>query len=188
MKDLSLHILDIVRNSVEAHASEIAVYMSIDTENVLTIEFRDNGRGMSAEMVRNVTDPFVTTRTTRKVGMGLPLLKMNAELTGGSLHVQSELAKGTAVRARFNLLHIDCMPFGDLGGVFAQLLGGNPDRRFIFSFEANSGEFAVDSAEVWAMMEETGISQLKIVRFLKEMINENLAEIGFSANYISKVR
>ncbi|MDR2927906.1 MAG: ATP-binding protein [Cytophagaceae bacterium] len=180
MKDLSLHILDITRNSVEAGAGEITVGMNVDNENILTIEFKDNGRGMSPEMVSNVTDPFVTTRTTRKVGMGLPLLKMNAELTGGSLHIHSEPMRGTTVTATFNLKHIDCMPFGDLGGVFSQLLGGTPDRRFIFSFSAKDGEFTVDSNEVWTMAKNAGISQPRIVKFLKEMINENLAEIGFN--------
>jgi hypothetical protein len=178
MKDLSMHILDIVRNSVEAEATEISVSMTVTGDNVLTIVFQDNGRGMSAEMVQNVTDPFVTTRTTRKVGLGLPLIKMNAELTGGNLFITSELKKGTTVTVNFNLQHIDCMPFGDLGSVFSQLLGGNPDKKFFYNFATPKGDFTLNSLEVWEMMNESAVSQLKMMIFIKEMINENLEEIG----------
>ena len=174
-----MHILDIVRNSVEAGAKNISVSMKIDTDHVLTIRFEDNGRGMSPEMVKNVTDPFVTTRTTRKVGMGLSLIKMNAELTGGSLSVESEQGKGTIVSAGFNLSHIDCLPFGNLGSVFSSLLGGNPDHRFFFEFSVNEDEFSLKSEEIWEMLKETGISQLKMMIFLKDMINNNLKEMKF---------
>jgi Signal transduction histidine kinase len=174
-----MHILDIVRNSVEAGAKDIFVSMKIDTDNVLTIHFEDNGRGMSPEMVKNVTDPFVTTRTTRKVGMGLSLIKMNAELTGGSLTIKSEQGKGTTVSAIFYLSHIDCLPFGDLGSVFAMLQGGNPDQKFIFVFSVKDDEFSINSDEIWVMIKETGLSQLKMMKLLKEMINNNLKEMNF---------
>ena len=179
MKDLSLHILDIVRNSVEADAKDIFVSMKIDPDNVLTIRIEDNGRGMSAEMVKNVTDPFVTTRTTRKVGMGLSLIKMNAELTGGALSIISEQGKGTIVSVSFNLSHIDCMPFGDIGSVFSMLLGGNPSHSFFFEFSVKDDEFSINSDEIWVMVKETGISQLKMMKLLKEMINNNLSEMNF---------
>ena len=179
MKDLSMQILDIVRNSVEANAKDIFVSMKIEPNNVLTIRFEDNGRGMSPEMVKNVTDPFVTTRTTRKVGMGLSLIKMNAELTGGTLSIESEQGKGTTVSISFNLSHIDCLPFGDLGSVFSMLLGGNPGHNFVFDFSAKDDEFSINSDEIWVMIQETGISQLKMMIFLKEMINKNLKEMDF---------
>ena len=174
-----MHILDIVRNSVEANAKDIFVSMNIDAKDVLTIRFEDNGRGMSPEMVKNVTDPFVTTRTTRKVGMGLSLIKMNAELTGGTLSIESEQGKGTIVSVCFNMSHIDCLPFGDLGSVFSMLLGGNPGHRFIFDFSVKDDEFSINSDEIWMMTKETGISQLKMMRFLKEMINNNLKDMNF---------
>jgi len=174
-----MHILDIVRNSVEANAKDISVSMKIDKDNTLKIIFKDNGRGMPPEMVKNVTDPFVTTRTTRKVGMGLSLMKMSAELTGGTLSVESELGKGTIVTTSFNLSHIDCLPFGDLGSVFSTLLGGNPEHGFIFEFAVKEDEFAINSDEIWALLKETGISQLKMIKFLKEMINNNLEDIKF---------
>ena len=179
MKDLSMHILDIVRNSVEADAKDIFVSMKIDAGDLLITCIEDNGRGMSPDMVKNVTDPFVTTRTTRKVGMGLSLIKMNAELTGGSLSIESEQGKGTKVSVTFNLSHIDCLPFGDLGSVFAMLLGGNPGHKFVFDFFANDDEFSIYSDEIWVMMKETGISQLKMMKLLKEMINNNLKEMNF---------
>ena len=179
MKDLSMHILDIVRNSIEANAKDIFVSMKIDTGNVLTIRIEDNGRGMSPDMVKNVTDPFVTTRTTRKVGMGLSLIKMNAELTGGSLSIESEQGKGTIVSAIFYLSHIDCQPFGNLGSVFAMLLGGNPNHKFLFEFSAKDDEFSINSDEIWVMMKETGLSQLKMMKLLKEMFNNNFKEMNF---------
>ena len=178
MKDLSLHILDVTRNSVEANAREISVSMIVDADRWLTIIFEDNGCGMSPEMVKNVTDPFVTTRTTRKVGMGLPFLLMSAEMTGGALSVESELGIGTKVTASFDLKHLDCMPLGNLGSVFSQLLGGNPDKKFIFKFATSEDEFTLNSEEVWELMTEEGISQLKMIIFVRDMINENLEELG----------
>ena len=179
MKDLSMHILDIVRNSVEADAKDIFISMKTDAGDVLTIRIEDNGRGMSPEMVKNVTNPFVTTRTTRKVGMGLSLIKMNAELTGGSLSIESEQGKGTKVSVIFNLSHIDCLPFGDLGSVFAMLLGGNPGNKFVFEFSTNDDDFSINSDEIRMMIKETGISQPKMMKLLKEMINDNLKEMNF---------
>ena len=178
MKDLSMHILDIVRNSVEAEARNIFVSMTLSADNFLTIKFEDNGRGMSPEMVKNVTDPFVTTRTTRKVGMGLPLIKMSSELTGGTMKVESEQGKGTVVTVSFNMLHIDCIPLGNLGSVFSQLLGGNPDKNFFFKFATIKDEFTLQSSEVWEMMSESGLTQLKMMIMIRDLINENLEELG----------
>jgi len=174
-----MHILDIVRNSVEADAKYIFVSMKIDANNVLMIRFEDNGRGMSPEMVKNVTDPFVTTRTTRKVGMGLSLIKMNAGLTGGELSIESEQGKGTIASVSFNLSHIDCLPFGDIGSVFSMLLGGNPSQRFVFEFSVKEDVFSINSDEIWVIIKETGLSQLKMMKLLKEMINNNLKEMNF---------
>ena len=179
MKDISMHILDIVRNSVEANAMDIFVSMKIDAQHVLHLFFQDNGRGMSPDMVKNVTDPFVTTRTTRKVGMGLSLIKMNAELTGGTLSIESEQGKGTVVTATFNLSHIDCLPFGDLGSVFSMLLGGNPNQTFVFEFFVKEDGFTINSDEIWLMIKETGLSQPKMMKLLKEMINNNLKDMNF---------
>ena len=183
MKDLSMHILDISRNSIEADAEELSISMTVSGDNILTIIFKDNGRGMSPEMVKNVTDPFVTTRTTRKVGLGLPFLKMNAELTGGNLFIESEQKKGTTVTVNFNLQHIDCLPYGDLGSVFSQILGGNPDKKFLFTFATQKESFALNSTEIWEMMTESGLSQLKMMILIKDMINENLEEIGMVDNF-----
>jgi len=178
VKDLSLHILDITRNSVEANAEKISISMTANFDNMLTIIFKDNGRGMSPEMVKNVTDPFVTTRTTRKVGMGLPFLKMSSEMTGGEMSVESELGVGTTITVSFNLGHIDCMPLGNLGSVFSQLIGGNPDKKFFFQFITPTDEFTISSDEFWEMINDSEISQLKMMLLVKDMINENLEEIG----------
>ena len=126
MKELSLNILDIAENSVKAGATLITVSLT-QAGNVLTIDITDDGCGMDAETVRRVTDPFYTTRTTRRVGLGLPLLKLEAEQTGGTLTVTSRTAAqcpdghGTTVRATFHTDHIDCMPLGDVTATLVRL-------------------------------------------------------------------
>ena len=110
MKDLSLHLLDVAKNSVAAGASHVAVTLEEDEAGWLTLTIADDGRGMSPEFLAQVTDPFTTTRTTRKVGLGLPLLRLTAEQTGGSLAIESALGAGTTVTARFQRRHLDCPP------------------------------------------------------------------------------
>jgi hypothetical protein len=178
MKDIAMHILDIARNSIEADATKLSISMTVDQNKILTITFKDDGRGMSHEVVKKVTDPFFTTRTTRKVGLGIPFLKMNAELTGGSLSIESELKKGTLLIVSFNLNHIDCMPYGDLGSVFSQLLGGNPNKKFLFFFSTSNDNFTINSDEFWTMAHEDNISQPKMILLMRQLIDDNLQEIG----------
>ena len=127
MKELSLHLLDVAKNSVAAGATWVDVSLDEDKDGRLTIVISDNGRGMSPEFLAQVTDPFTTTRTTRKVGLGLPLYRMAAEQTGGSLDIQSTLGKGTTVTAVFHRRHLDCPPLGDLAGTVALLIQGSPE-------------------------------------------------------------
>ena len=126
MKELSLHILDIVKNSVTAGASHIDLKLEETAEQILTITIADDGKGMSPEFLASVTDPFTTTRTTRKVGLGLPLYRMAAEQTGGSFSIESVEGEGTTVTAVFHRDHLDCPPMGDLAGTVALLIQGSP--------------------------------------------------------------
>ncbi len=181
MKDFAMHIMDIAQNSVSAGATEIELRIeeSVANDRLMMI-IRDNGKGIPADMIGNVTDPFVTSRTTRKVGLGLPLLKQHADSTGGGLTIESGSGKGTKVTATFGLSHFDRQPFGDIAGTVVLLAAANPEIRFIYEHITPMGTYRFDTAEVNKMLEGMSISEAPVVRFLKEMISENLKEIKIS--------
>ncbi len=134
MKDISLHVLDIVQNSISAGASFIDIGVFEDTgENSFRVRIGDNGRGMSSEVIQKVTDPYYTSRTTRRVGLGIPLLKQNAEQCEGCLIIESEQGKGTLIEAVFVHDHIDRPSLGDIAGVFVLLISANPEIRFRYA-------------------------------------------------------
>jgi hypothetical protein len=179
MKDLSLHILDIVQNSLVAGATEVFLCIEQNSEkNILAFSIDDNGRGMSAETLKVVTDPFYTTRTTRKVGMGISLLKQNAEQTGGSLIIESKLGVGTKLASVFKLDHIDRPPMGDIAGVMVLIVGGNSGVRFKYTHIVDGNEYVFDTLEVNEALEGAPINEPSVMRFLKEMLNENLISIN----------
>ena len=150
MKELSLNILDVAKNSVKAGADRIVIRID-EADGWRTLSIIDNGCGMPPEFVATVTDPFTTTRTTRPVGMGLPLLKLAAEQTGGDLHIESSVVPptGTTVRARFRIDHLDCVPVGDYAGSIVTLIQGSPEIDFLFEYHREDGQSVVlDTAEV----------------------------------------
>lgn len=178
MKDLSLHILDIAQNSISAGAGTVAISITENTAaNNLVIEVKDDGRGMSAEVLQRVTDPYFTSRTTRKVGLGIPLFKQNAEASGGSLHIESEEGRGTTLRAVFMHDHIDRPPLGDMAGVMVLLAGANTQIRFVYTHRVENEEYVFDTAEINEALEGVPVSDLTVMRFLKEMISENIAAL-----------
>jgi hypothetical protein len=180
MKDLSLHILDIVQNSISAKAALIRITIDEDKFNnryVLTIE--DNGTGMSLEVLKKVTDPYTTSRKTRKVGLGIPLLKLNAELANGNLEITSELGIGTKVVALFEFDHIDRVPIGDIAGVVVMLASMNPNLEFIYRHVTPKGEYIFDTKEIKVILDDLSIQDFSIQKYLKEMVEENLKEIGY---------
>ncbi|MBQ9434781.1 MAG: ATP-binding protein [Bacteroidales bacterium] len=177
MKDLSLHIIDILQNSTRAKATKIELDVEKSTaDDKLVLRFKDNGCGMDEAMVKKVTEPFFTTRTTRKVGLGLPLLKQNAELTGGSFNITSEVGKGTEVTATFGLTHIDRKPMGDLAGAVVLTLSSYPDVRFIFHYKDDQTDFVLDTDEVNEALDGMSVQNPEIVQYLKEMIEENIGK------------
>lgn len=178
MKDIALHILDVANNSISAKATlvEIVVDEQIDT-NTYTLSIIDNGIGMSPEIVQKVTDPFYTTRTTRKVGMGIPLLKQNAEQSGGALVIQSEEGKGTHLTALFEYNNFDRPPNGDLAGVLTILITGNPKIDFLYTHKYQDKTVVFDSREIKEALEDVSIDNPQIIRYLKEMFEENINEI-----------
>jgi len=178
MKQISLHILDIAENSVRAGASQIIVILEMDkTSDTLRLEITDNGSGMEKETIDRITDPFFSTRTTRKVGLGLPLLKHHAETTGGSLLLESFPGKGTRVVAMFGLNHVDRQPVGDVAGVLVNLAISSPEIDFILDAKSDKGDYHFSSRETASFFEGVPLSSPEVAEALKEMISENLKEI-----------
>ncbi len=138
MREIALHLLDIAENSVAAHATEISISVCEDLLNDrLTAVVLDNGKGMDAETARSVVDPFVTSRTTRKVGLGIPLFKAAAEMCSGGLEISSEPGKGTRLSVEFQRSHIDRMPLGDLSGTVLTLVVAFPEIHWLFQYCAD---------------------------------------------------
>ena len=151
MKELSLHLLDIAKNSTAAGATLVRIELTESAQRLLTIRVADNGRGMPPSLLAAVSDPFTTTRTTRKVGLGIPLYRMAAEHTGGSVELESAEGSGTVVTARFHLDHLDCAPLGDLPGTFALIIQGSPQVDFLFSHTTLRGGYTLDTREMREM-------------------------------------
>ena len=175
MKELSLHILDIVQNSISAEANRIEVLIDENiTEDKYVIIVIDNGKGMDEEMLQLVMDPFFTTRTTRKIGVGISLFKQNAEQTGGNLTIESKVGEGTKVKAVFGYNHIDRPILGDMAGTMTLLIGANPNIRFIYNHNTSLSEFEFDTNEVKEELGKVPINHPDILKALKELITENL--------------
>jgi len=136
MEDLSLHILDIVENSITAGAKKIKIkIIEEEKKDLLAIEIIDDGKGMDEKTIKKVLDPFFTTGNTKKVGLGLPLLAQSAEESGGSIKIESKPGKKTTVKATFGYSHIDRKPLGDVGETLKVLFAGNPDIHFVFEYQ-----------------------------------------------------
>jgi hypothetical protein len=181
MKDISMHLMDIVENSIRAMAStiEIDIFES-KLGNYYRLRIKDNGTGMEEEFLERVTDPWTTTRTTRKVGLGLSLLKQNCERTGGFLTINSVKGQGTVVEAELGLAHLDRPPSGNIAVTLKLLIGANPSIRFIYNHHTDDGIFFLDTDEVHAQLEGLRIEEPGVLKYLQEMISENLEEIKIS--------
>ena len=174
MRELSLNILDIAQNSISAGASLITIEVNENTvEKTLLIGIYDNGCGMSEEQVKSVIDPFFTTRTTRKVGMGIPLFKMAAEQTGGSLEIKSELGVGTETRATFKTDSVDFTPLGDVPSTIQMLITMNTDRDFVYNLQVNEKEFVCDTRELKAILGDVPLDTYEVSQWILEFIKEN---------------
>jgi hypothetical protein len=181
MKELSLNILDIVQNSIRAKASEISIEINESAvKDTYQIVIRDNGTGIPPEILEKVTDPFITTRTRRRMGLGLSLLKYHAELTGGSLTILSKTGKGTEVRADFSYKHIDRQPLGDIIGVLKILIAGNQEIDFIYHHITEKGEYRFSSRETMDFLETDTLNDGNLLQEIGRMIGENLKEIEAS--------
>ncbi len=179
MKELSLHILDIAKNSVKAKARLIEISINEDEQkNLLTIEIKDNGCGMSKEFLKTVKDPFSTTRTTRKVGMGIPLFEAACMQCGGNLDITSEEGVGTVVEASFMLDHIDRAPIGDMAGTVKTLISGSPDTDFVYRHTKNGKTFTLDTREMREVLGGVSPDVPEVLKWIGEYINEGLSDIS----------
>lgn len=179
MKELSLNILDITNNSVKASADtiEIAVTES-EKDDKVSILIADNGCGMSAEFVEKVTDPFVTTRTTRKIGLGLPLLKQSAIDTDGHFEITSKPGIGTKVYADFRLTHLDRAPLGDMASTVTTLISAAPDIRYVYTHTTDTGTFIFDTDEIKKELDGIPLTEPDILMWISGYIKDNLQNIN----------
>ena len=182
MRELSLNILDIAQNSLSAGAGLVTLTVDEDSgADSLTLRVEDDGRGMDADTLQRVRDPFYTTRTTRKVGMGIPLFRMAAEMTGGSLDIVSEPGKGTAVTASFSLSHIDRMPLGDMAGTVTALIRLNPGVDFVYRHTVDGRSFEMDTRELRAQLGDVPLSEPDVMEWLDGYLREQEDSLGGTA-------
>ncbi len=183
MKELSLNILDIAENSVKAKADKVEITLT-ETEDVLEIKISDNGCGMKPDFLAAVTDPFTTTRTTRKVGLGIPLFKMASEQTGGSLTVTSKHEDdypddhGTVTCATFYKNHLDFTPLGDVISTLTVLIQGSPDIRWVYTHTTPSGTVALDTDELKAVLgDDVPLNVPEVLTWISSFLKEQYGEI-----------
>ena len=178
MRDLSLHILDLAQNSVRAAASMVQISISVDEKKWITISIADDGCGMDEQLKSSVLSPFATTRTTRKVGLGIPLMAQNARLTGGDVSIDSAVGKGTTLTATLDAGSIDCLPLGDLAGTMVTLIGANPEKPdFVLICSSPKGEMSFDTRQIRQVLEGVSLNEPEITAWMLSSIQEEIEPI-----------
>jgi hypothetical protein len=180
MKEISLNILDITENSVKAGATLTEIYVD-EAKDTLTLTIVDDGCGMDEETVKSVTDPFYTTRKTRKVGLGIPLLKLACEQTGGSLSITSSVdadTHGTTVTAVFFKNHIDFTPLGDVISSIVTLIQGHPNTDFLFRHLTDGCAVELDTREIRAVLEDVPLDTYEVILWIRENLEEQYKQIS----------
>ena len=183
MKELSLNILDVAQNSINAGATLIEIIIN-EQSGKLTVTIKDNGCGIPEDALQKVTDPFYTTRTTRKVGLGLPLFKMAAEQTGGDMSILSTaiqkdpLNHGTAVTAHFFTDHIDSTPLGDIISSIITLIQGHPDTDIYFKHTALENEVLLDTRKLREILDGVPLNSYRLLKWIEKYLNEQYLRSG----------
>ncbi len=182
MKELSLHILDIGQNSVSAGADFIEIIVDEDTiMDSLDILIRDNGCGMDAETAQKVIDPFYTSRTTRKVGLGIPMFKANAEQCEGSFKLTSAPGVGTTLEALFKRSHIDRVPLGNMADTIMAMVMANPKGDLLYRHSLDEKVFAMDTREFREALGDVPLDEVEVLIWIKGYVAEGLSDIGIEA-------
>lgn len=175
MQDLSLHILDVAENSIKAQAHRIEIKIDENQEqDLFSLEINDDGVGMDAEMAERALDPFFSTKTTRRIGLGLPLLAEAARTANGHFNLESEPGKGTKVKATFQASHIDMKPLGDITQTLVTLIMGHPEVDILYWHKCNHELYSLDTVEVKDQLDGIPISSPEVIQFLKNYIKEGL--------------
>ena len=175
MKELSLNILDLAQNSITAKAKNIKIEIAEKSdEKTMLIRISDDGTGMNEETLKKVIDPFYTSRTTRKVGLGIPLFKMQAEMTGGSFEIASKLGKGTSLSAIFKTDSLDFIPLGDIISTVCVLISGSPEIDFNFSHIIDDNIIELDTLQLREVLgEDVSLAEPEIIEWIKDYLKEN---------------
>ena len=178
MRELADNILDIAQNSISAGASLVEIDIEVNHErDTVAFVFRDNGCGMSEEMVRTVAEPFTTTRRTRKVGLGLPLLKQTAMMTGGDFEITSQPDVGTTVSVSFGLSNIDRPPMGDVSGALFTLVLLNPQIDFLFVYDYDGKNFTFDTRVIRETVDPIPLDNPEISAWIKDCLYQEITEL-----------
>lgn len=178
MRELSLHILDIAQNSITAEATFIEIEVHEDTINdEIIINIIDNGKGMDESFLKSVVDPFVTTRKTRKVGLGISLFKAAAEMCNGRFEIHSTLGSGTTVTARFQRSHIDRVPLGNMAETMITLIMANEMIDYIYKHIFDGKIFVFDTREVRLVLESVPLGDIGVLQWIRDHIDEGICEI-----------
>jgi hypothetical protein len=178
MEDLSLHILDIAENSIRAEAKLIRIEIAENgSSDLLKVTITDDGSGMTEEQKTRALDPFYTTKTTRRFGLGLSLLAEAARAAGGGLALESSPGQGTEVKISFRLSHIDRQPTGDMAKTMVTLITGHPEIDFLYSHKVNGKRFTLDTREIKEKLDEVPIQSPEIMNFIRNYILEGLDNI-----------
>lgn len=173
-----MHIMDILQNSTRAKANNITLEVLENHDaDTLTLIFKDDGCGMSAETVEKVTNPFFTTRTTRKVGLGVPLFKLSAEQTGGSFEIRSKVGEGTVTTASYVKSSVDMTPLGDINSTVKILIQCNPDIDFVFFHSTDTGSFTLDTRELREVLEGVSLDTPSVLEWIGDFLEENTQNI-----------
>lgn len=177
MANLSMHLLDIAANSVKANATEIFIHFhDSGKEDQIFLEIRDNGKGMDDQMVQAVQDPFFTTRTTRRIGLGIPFFKELAEQCEGQFELESKVDVGTRIKCTMKKSNIDVPPRGDIGDAVILTLCMNEDIHVHFDYSSDEKQFRFDSLEIKEILGDVSICEAEISSWCKAYINEGIQE------------
>lgn len=189
MRELALHILDIAENSISAGANRIRIAIEENLKNdVLKIVVEDNGKGMDAETLARITDPFVTSRTTRQVGLGIPIFKAAAEACDGALNIDSQPGVGTTMEVTFKRSHIDRMPLGDIVGTLLTLVIGTPQVHWVFEYQVNDDTFIFNDKDIKETLQGVPLTEPAVIKFIRDALNEGISDVRQENDIIEKER
>lgn len=177
MEDLAMHMMEIIMNSIHANSKNIEIEV-IDSEekNLIKMTIKDDGKGMTKDLLLKIVDPFVTTRTTRKIGMGVAFMKGLAEQCDGSFDAKSNVGKGTVISASVRRDHIDVPPMGNLGEMMMQCIQADENIDYIFNYIADKGSFLFTTKEVKEQIEGMSIVEPEILLWIKDYINQGITQ------------